>query len=76
MTRGGGEAAAAVAGSDGAGALEFWDCHAAVGRWTLPPPAGALEPDALRAELARERRRTSLARSRGEGAPPRATLRR
>jgi hypothetical protein len=52
VTRGGGEAAAAVAGSDGAGALEFWDSHAAVGRWTLPPPAGALEPDALRAELA------------------------
>jgi hypothetical protein len=55
VTRGGGRGgAAAGAGSDGAGALEFWDCHAAVGRWTLPPPAGAgaLDPDALRAELA------------------------
>jgi Amidohydrolase len=52
VTRGGdGDGAAAVAGAAGAGALEFWDCHAAVGRWTLPPPAGALDPDALRAEL-------------------------
>lgn len=32
--------------------LAFWDCHTAIGRWTLPPPAGALDPAGLRAELA------------------------
>ena len=32
--------------------LEFWDCHAGIGRWTLPPPAGALDVAGLRAELA------------------------
>jgi hypothetical protein len=31
--------------------LAFWDCHAAIGRWTLPPPAGALDPDGLCDEL-------------------------
>lgn len=32
--------------------LTFWDCHAAIGRWTLPPPGGALDPASLREELA------------------------
>ena len=36
----------------GTAGLAFWDCHAAIGRWTLPPPAGALDPAGLRAELA------------------------
>jgi hypothetical protein len=31
--------------------LTFRDCHAAVGRWTIRPPAGALEVDELRAVL-------------------------
>jgi hypothetical protein len=31
--------------------LAFWDCHAAIGRWTLPPPAGALDPGSLCEEL-------------------------
>ncbi|MDQ3700559.1 MAG: amidohydrolase [Chloroflexota bacterium] len=34
-------------------ALAFWDCHAAIGRWTLPPPAGALDVPGLVEELAR-----------------------
>jgi predicted TIM-barrel fold metal-dependent hydrolase len=45
--------AAAAAAVPGAPAdLEFWDCHAAIGRWTLPPPAGALDPSELCEELA------------------------
>lgn len=31
----------------------FWDCHAAIGRWTLPPPAGALDVAGLVEELGR-----------------------
>jgi hypothetical protein len=42
----------AAAGDASVVVLEFWDCHAAIGRWTLPPPAGALDPEGLRAELA------------------------
>jgi predicted TIM-barrel fold metal-dependent hydrolase len=33
--------------------LEFWDCHAMVGRATVPPPGGTLDVAALTAELAR-----------------------
>ncbi len=29
----------------------FWDCHAAIGRWTVPPPGGWLDEAALRREL-------------------------
>ena len=52
MSKGSGEAAAAAARLGEAAGLDFWDCHAGIGRWTLPPPAGALDPDGLRAELA------------------------
>ena len=35
--------------------MEFWDCHAGIGRWTVPPPAGPLEAPDLVAEMAHAR---------------------
>lgn len=32
--------------------LPFWDCHAAIGGWTVPPPGGLLDAAGLRRELA------------------------
>lgn len=33
--------------------LQFWDCNAAIGRWTIPPPGGPLDAEGLERELHR-----------------------